>query len=209
MTESLKDLALFATVVDHGGFASSADALGITPSAVSKAIARLEQRLSTRLFTRSTRSIKLTEAGAELYGRAQGILAAVEEAELVVSDLFSEPQGDLNLSCSDAFASLVLVPMLERFQQKYPRIRVHVTQGDGPMDLVKEDYDVAIRFEEPKQKGLHVEFLTADPWVVCATPGYLKGRLEPLKPIDLVGHRCLTIRARGRLDDVWSFKGGK
>ncbi len=208
MSESLKDLSLFTTVVECGGFANSADTLGLTPSAVSKAIARLGQRLATRLFTRSTRSIKLTEAGHELYARAKDILAAVAEAETVVRDVSTEPQGELNVSCSDAFATLVLIPMLAGFQQAYPRISVHITQGDGPLDLINENYDIAIRFEEPIQKGLNVTTLTDDPWVICASPAYLKNHATLQTPRDLKHHRCLAIRARDRLDNSWTFKGG-
>ena len=186
MSQSLKDLHLFATVVIHGGFANAADPLGLTPSAISKAIARLETRLGTRLFTRSTRSIKLTDAGHELYHRAQVILEAVDEAESVVADIATEPQGDLRLACSDAFASLVLIPMLRQFQQQYPRIRVHVSQGDGPIDLVNEDYDVAIRFERPTQKGLNIIKLRDDPWVICAAPEYLQTSPSLNKPADLI-----------------------
>jgi DNA-binding transcriptional LysR family regulator len=209
MTESLKDLSLFATVAECGGFAKSADTLDLTASAVSKAIAGLEQRLGAKLYTRTTRTIKLTEAGNELYQRAQDILATVEEAEADVSDVSSEPQGDLFVSCSDAFATLVLVPMLAEFQSRYPRIRIHVIQVDGPMDPVKEDYDLAIRSEEPIQKGLYIEALTPDPWVVCASPQYQKDKNTIEKPSELMEHRCLAIRARGRLDNLWTFRRGK
>jgi DNA-binding transcriptional LysR family regulator len=209
MSESLKNLALFVTVVEHGGFANSADELGITPSAVSKAVARLEEKLGTRLFTRSTRSIKLTEPGQELYQRGLSILAAADEAETVVSNLGADPQGELKVACSDAFANLILVPMLERFQAAHPRIRIQIMQGDGPMDLVHERFDVAIRFEKPEQKSLAVTNLMNDPWVVCAAPRYLKQYPAPKKPTDLQEHRCLSIFARERLDDQWQFRGGK
>lgn len=209
MSESLKDLSLFTTVVERGGFANAAAPLDLTPSAVSKAVARLEERLGARLFTRSTRTIKLTEAGQELYHRAQGILAAVSEAEAVVGNLSQQPQGDLRVSCSDAFATLILVPMLKTFSLEFPDIRVHVIQGDGPLDLLKEDYDVAIRFEAPEQKGLKVTTLTDDPWVVCASRDYLTAHGQPKSPRDLKEHRCLAIRAREKLDDTWLFKGGQ
>jgi DNA-binding transcriptional LysR family regulator len=209
MSESLKNLALFVTVVEHGGFANSADELGITPSAVSKSIGRLEERLGTRLFTRSTRSIKLTEPGHELYQRALSILAAADEAETVVSNLGSDPHGELKVACSDAFANLVIVPMLEHFQANYPRIRVQIMQGDGPMDLVHERFDVAIRFEPPQQKSLAATPLVNDPWVICAAPRYLQQHPLPEKPTDLLHHRCLSICARERLDDHWQFRGGK
>lgn len=200
---------MFVTVVEHGGFANSANELGITPSAVSKAVARLEEKLGTRLFTRSTRAIKLTEPGVEFYRRAVSILAAVNEAEAVVSNLGSEPQGDLKIACSDAFANLVIVPMLERFHKTYPRIRVQIIQGDGPMDLVNQTYDIAIRFEQPEQKNLIVRPLVSDPWVICAAPSYLKDHPAPERPAELIHHRCLSIFARDRLDDHWDFRGGK
>jgi DNA-binding transcriptional LysR family regulator len=209
MNESLKDFSLFTTIVKHRGFASASEPLGLTPSAVSKAVARLEKRIGARLFTRSTRTIKLTEAGEELYSRAQHILAAVEEAESVISNLSTEPQGDIRVACSDAFATMVLVPLLEGFNQRYPNIRVHVTQGDGPMDLIKEDYDIAIRFENPYQKGLYITPLTSDPWVICASPKYLAKQPAPQKPPELLEHQCLAIRARDRLDSTWKFRGGR
>lgn len=209
MSESLKELSLFCEVFEHGGFAKAAEELDLTPSAVSKAIARLEERLTVRLFIRSTRMVKPTEAGIEFYRRGKDILNAMEEAETLVGNLGSDPSGDLHVAASDAFAIQVIVPMLGSFQAAYPRINVHLSQGDGPIDLLKEDYDVAIRFEEPGQKTLSVRPLTDDPWVVCAAPEYLDRHSRPKQPKDLPGHRCLAIRARGRLDKVWVFKGGK
>ena len=196
-------------MVESGGFAKAAVPLSLTPSAVSKAIARLEQRLGARLFARSTRSIRLTEAGEELYARAQSILVALAEAEAAVGNLATDPSGDLHVTASDAFATQVIVPMLGRFQQDFPRVRVHLAQGDGPYDLVREEYDLAIRFEEPSQKGLGVTTLVDDPWVVCAAPDYLAIQPQPAVPADLMKHRCLAIRARDRLDNHWQFRGGR
>ncbi len=209
MSESLKDLTLFCAVVNQGSFVGAADQLDLTPSAVSKGIARLEDRLAVKLFTRSTRTIKLTEPGAEFYARATSILDAIEEAEAVVGNVASEPRGDLHVASSDAFAIQVIVPMLEHFQQAYPRIHVQLSQGDGPIDLLKEDFDVAIRFEPPGQKSLSAIPLIEDPWVICAAPEYLEGRAALTSPAELQHHRCLAISARGRLDNLWDFRGGK
>lgn len=205
MLDSSSGLALFNQVVRSGSFVGAADALELTPSAVSKGISRLENRLGVRLLHRSTRSLRLTEAGAELLKRSESILAAVREAEAVVTDLANEPQGELSVSCSDAFAALVIVPMLEQFQQRYPRVRVHLAQGDGPIDLLHEPFDVAVRFEVPTPRGLGITRLIDDPWVLCASPEYLEVMGQPEKPAELRHHRCLVIRARGVADDQWVF----
>ena len=208
MEDILGGYRLFSEVVKQGSFAAAARSLDMTPSAVSKAIARMEQRLSARLFYRSTRAIRLTEAGQMLFQRAQGILNAVDDTEAVVADLSAEPRGDLRVACSDAFASHVLVPMWQQFKLKYPRLRLHVLQGDGPIDLHREAFDVAIRFEVPDGESFAVRQLVADPWVVCASPAYLVHQRKPAKPKDLLSHQCLAIYARGRLDNVWHFSGG-
>ena len=208
MQDILSGYTLFKVVVEQGSFAAAARKLDLSPSAVSKAISRIEQRLDARLFSRTTRSIKLTQAGTELYQRVQAIVAAVDEAELVVGELASAPRGDLRVVCSDAFAKQILVPMWQGFRHSYPRLRLHVLQGDGPIDLRQEDYDVAIRFAPPEQQGFAVHPLLPDPWVVCAAPDYLSSAPAVKRPVDLLRHDCLVIRARGQLDNRWQFTGG-
>ena len=206
MIDNLSGLAVFAEVAKAGSFIGASERIGLTPSAISKAIGRFEKRLDTRLFHRTTRSVSLTEAGRELLRRSEAILLAVEEAESYVKKLSLDPRGILRIACSDAFAVHVIVPLLKSFRRRYPDIQVMLLQGDGPIDLMREKVDLAIRFEKPNLTSFVAKRLVADPWVVCASPVYLKANRHPQKPDDLNQHKCLAIHARGKTDNEWAFQ---
>ncbi len=206
--DALSDLHLFKEIVEAGSFVSAAARLDITPSAVSKRLSRYELRLGVRLLNRTTRSLSLTEAGETLFLRGRNILEEVELAELASIDAATKPSGGLRVACSDAFALHVLLPMLQTFQSTYPDVRINVLQGDGPIDMVTERIDVAIRFEQPTNTDFVVRPLIEDPWVVCASPSYLVQHGAPQHPYELATHRCLTIRARDVESADWIFRQG-
>ena len=205
MKEILSALPVFHQVIESGSFNAAARALDLTPSAVSKSIARLESHLSVQLFHRTTRSIALTDAGESLAARTRGPLTDLEEAALYVTEMSTEPAGPLVVSCSDAFAMVVLAPMLQRFRSQFPRISVHVLQGDGPIDPQSAKFDVAIRFEPTSLPGFTEQSLIDDPWVICAAPEYLEKISPPKSPAELTGLDCLVIQAGGRVTDRWQI----
>jgi DNA-binding transcriptional LysR family regulator len=203
--EPISDLYAFCEIVAAGSFVRAARSLNMTPSGVSKKLSRFEERLNVRLINRTTRTLALTEAGRDLYAQGQSILTSIEEAEARAKHVSLTPRGRLRVACSDAFAVLVLAPMLREFQERYPEVLITLIQGDGPIDMIEEQVDVAIRFERPTNAAFVAKRLIQDPWVVCASPSYLAQFGAPALPAHLTSHRCLTIHRRGQADDKWSF----
>ncbi|MEM7099277.1 MAG: LysR family transcriptional regulator [Pseudomonadota bacterium] len=203
--DGLSDLEIFTTVVEEGSFVRASATLNLTPSAVSKRISRYENRLGTRLLNRTTRALSLTESGQNLYARGKTILEEVAQAELASKHGSVTPTGNVRISCSDAFALHVLVPTLPSFRALYPDISITILQGDGPIDMIRERVDLAIRFEAPTNQDFVSMKLLPDPWVVCATPQYIATHGAPKHPRDLQHHPCLTIRARDSETNQWQF----
>lgn len=207
--DALSDLRLFSEIVNRGSFVEAAEHLDMTPSGVSKRLSRFEDRLQVRLFNRTTRSLALTEPGQELFQRARLILDAIDEAESYTRALSKTPSGKIRVASSDAFALHVIVPMLEELNITYPELSVILVQGDGPLDLVAEKVDLAIRFEKPVHASFVAKRLIADPWIVCASPNYIGRFGKPEEPTQLLAHRCLTIEARQSESNRWEFSDGK
>lgn len=206
--DSVSDLYVFCEIVKSGSFVGAAERLNMTPSGVSKKLSRFEARLSVRLLNRTTRTLALTEAGRDLNAQGLVILSSIEEAEARVKNVSLMPRGRLRIACSDAFAIHVVTPMLGGFQERYPEVSVTLLQGDGPLDMLEERVDVAIRFERPNNAAFVTKRLVQDPWIICASPAYLSQFGTPKQPKDLISHRCLTIHARDRSVDTWSFTQG-
>ncbi|MEM7225002.1 MAG: LysR family transcriptional regulator [Pseudomonadota bacterium] len=205
--ENVRDMAIFVRVVDAESYAGAARLVRLTPSAVSKAITRLEERLGTRLLNRTTRRLAVTEAGALLYRRAAAILSDIEAAESEASSLGAAPRGRVRLGSSIAFAERQLIPLLPAFFARYPEVEIQLVMGDGPLDLIEQGLDLAVRFLLPADSTLTVRKLASDPWIVCAAPAYLAARGTPQVPEDLKHHNCLVIHARGHSTDGWRFVG--
>ncbi|MCH8183870.1 MAG: LysR family transcriptional regulator, partial [Proteobacteria bacterium] len=142
---NLGEMAVFARAVRAGGFSAAARELKLTPSAVSKKVSRLEDRLGARLLDRTTRRIALSEVGEAFYARCQRILADIEEAERAVSQLDSAARGTLRVSASIAFGQRQIVPLVPEFLDRYPDLRVELTMTDHIVNLVEEGVDVAVR----------------------------------------------------------------
>lgn len=206
--DSLGEIAVFAEVAHRGSFAEASRRYGLTASGVSRKIARLEQRLGVRLFNRTTRSLSLTEAGRILLERSGNILASVEDAENMVRNLSATPTGSLRIAASDAFSIQILIPFIQGFLSRYPKLSVTLLQGDGQIDLLDAGVDVAIQFDQPLQTSFISAKLIDDPWVICASPDYIKLNGRPDSPDALLKHKCLTIYARQKLTDHWTFTSG-
>lgn len=199
-------MEVFVRVVQAGGFSAAARALDMTPSAVSKQIGRLEDRLGARLFTRTTRRFALTEEGRAFHDRALGILADVAEAEQAVSDLRGELRGTLRLNVPVAFGRLHVAPLLPDFLAAHPQLRIDVTLNDRFVDLVEEGVDLVIRIGDLADSSLIARRLAANRRLVCAAPAYLAQHGAPDTPSDLAGHNCLVYTYRASRND-WHFLG--
>lgn len=198
------DMAVFAAAVDHGGFSAAARSLRLTPSAVSKKVARLEDRLGARLLNRTTRQISLTEEGDRYYERARRILADIEEAELEVASLQAAPRGRLRVNSVIHFGLHHLTPLIPDFLARYPQVEVELTLEDRIIDIVDEGVDVAIRAGFLDDSSLVARRLGGNWRVVVAAPAYLAAQGEPATPADLARHNCLRYSLAPALNH-WEF----
>jgi DNA-binding transcriptional LysR family regulator len=202
----LAGMGVFARVVEARSFSAAARALGLSKSAVSKEIARLEDHLGVRLLNRTTRRLALTEAGALFYERCARVLREAAEAERAVQDLGTEPRGLLRLNAPMSFGHLHLAPAVADFLARHPAVRIEMTLEDRVIDVVGEGFDIVVRIADLPPSSLVARRIAINRRVVCAAPAYLAVHGTPELPQDLARHNCLnyTYLASG---DVWRFRG--
>jgi DNA-binding transcriptional LysR family regulator len=201
-------MILFANVVDHGSFSATARSLGLTPSAVSKQISQLEDRLGVRLLNRSTRQVSTTLEGRSFYERCARISAEVHRAEELAHSFSGRPQGHLRVATSVAFGKARLLPLIPNFTARYPMLKLSLEVTDRPIDLSESDYDVAIRImEQITDTSLVSRKLATSKRLLCATPSYIAQYGRPEKPADLKNHNCLRISTVNHWND-WHFNLG-
>ncbi|HWP25866.1 MAG TPA: LysR family transcriptional regulator [Xanthobacteraceae bacterium] len=200
-------MTIFVRAVEEGGFSAAARALHLTPSAVSKHIARLEDRLGMRLLNRTTRHINLTEEGRALYDRYARIVAEIEEAEEWAKASRGSVRGTIRAAATVAFAKRHVLPLVPEFLARYPELRLHLDVTDRFVDLVEEGVDVAIRFtEQLTDPSLVARRLAVNRRVICAAPSYVEAHGTPQKPEDLLNHNCLTLYTVTTFNE-WEFEG--
>lgn len=200
----LGEISIFVEVVRAGSFTKAAGRLGLTRSTVSKAIARLEDRLGVRLLNRTTRRLSVTEAGSELYEAGARALAGIEDAEGAVSSLQAEPRGTLRISAPVFFGVQYLAPVVSEFMKQHPRIGVDVQLDDHMVDLVAGRFDMAVRSSKLRDSSLISRRIAASHQVVCASPGYWDEHGVPERPEDLAEHNCLIYNYLPA-PEVWEF----
>lgn len=201
-------MIMFATVVENGGFSAAARDLGLTPSAVSRQIGQLEDRLGTRLLNRSTRRISLTEVGRAFYARCADVSQSVQEAEALVLNMVDHPQGTLKVAATVAFAKAQLLPLLPVFLAKNPDLKISLDATDRVIDLVEEQVDVAIRFSEQIDDSSVVSRkLATNRRVYVAAPSYVAEHGLPRTPDDVANHNCLRI-STVEAWNTWTFENG-
>jgi DNA-binding transcriptional LysR family regulator len=189
--DSFSGMAVFARVVEANGFTAAARTLGLSKAAISKQMARLEDRLGVRLLNRSTRRLGLTEAGRDYYERARRILAEIEEAELSAASRQVNPHGLLRVNAPVTFGQMHLAPLLPAFMRRYPQVRVDLVLNDRFVDLIEEGFDLAVRVADLPSSSLIARRLCRARHVVAASPAYLQARGVPSHPRDLARHDCL------------------
>lgn len=205
--ESLPDMAVFARVVEAGSFSGAARDLGLTPSAVSRQVARLEARLQVRLLERTTRQLRLTEAGSAAYARCQTLVGAAREV-LALSDTHTaQARGLVRVSCPKAVARQVVHPLMADFLQRYPEVDVQLIVTDREVDLMAEPIDLAIRITDHPPSGLAGRPLMRIRHGVYASPRYLDTHGRPQQPPDLAQHSCLYLGEHDK-DRRWRFQRG-
>jgi DNA-binding transcriptional LysR family regulator len=204
--DRLTGMAAFARVVEAQSFTAAAGQLGMSKSALSKAVSALEDRLGARLLNRTTRRLSLTEVGRAFYERCVRILAEAEEAELAVTRLQEVPRGTLRVNAPVSFGALHLGPALTDFMRRYPDLRIEIEFTDRFVDLIEEGWDVAVRIATLPDSSLIARKLADNELIVCAAPSYWQRRGRPGVPQDLAGHDCITY-AYQAWPNEWSFVG--
>jgi DNA-binding transcriptional LysR family regulator len=207
----LGGIGVLAAVVETGNFVKAAGMLGLTPSGVSRAVARLEARVGVRLFDRTPRAVSLTDEGRRFHAQVAPLLAELEVATAQVAGSAEAVRGRLRVNVDPWFARLILAPRLPGFLAGHPQLSLELVVRDVLGDLVAEGFDVAVRFGEPEPSGLIARKLIETRIFTCAAPAYLARYGTPRHPRDLERHECILFRdpATGR-PFSWEFhRAGK
>src|SRR5579871_2818184 len=205
MTNPANEMSIFARVVDRGSFAAAADDFGLSPSAVSKLMSRLESRLGVRLINRTTRRLALTAEGEVFLERSRRILEAIDAAESEVAASRRGVHGHLRVHAFPSFAVDHLSAVLPDFLARYPRITFDFLVTNREIDLVEDNIDVALRVGSPGDSSVVARKIADLTQVVCASPAYLARRGTPVHPDDLAHHACLTLSHVPNAH-LWSFR---
>jgi DNA-binding transcriptional LysR family regulator len=198
------DMRAFVRVVEHQSFSAAATILELTPSAVSKLVSRLEDRLGVPLLHRTTRRLALTPEGELYFARARRILTDIEEAEAEVAKSRGSPRGRLHVNTNTGFGVYQLAPALPEFLLRYPDIEVELSITDRLVDLVAEHADVTIRAGPIGDIALTARKIIDFERTICAAPAYLKRRGVPRAAKDLANHDCILIAAQ--TSNRWPFR---
>lgn len=187
----LGSIELFCLAAEAGSFTAAAQLAGVTPAAVSRSILRLEQRLGSRLFARTTRSIRLTDAGRSFFEQCSQALTQLVEAQQEVMGAQTSPSGRLRISLPTTYGHHRILPLLPKFRALYPEVTVDVHLGNRNIDFVEEGYDLAIRVRAQPDSTLIARLLEDAALVVVASPEYLHKAGTPLALDDLIAHECI------------------
>ena len=205
--ELLKEMAIFAQVVDSGGFSAAARQLGIATSAVSRHVSRLEAHMGGRLLQRTTRSVALTELEAQVHAGCVRMLAAARDVGALAGRYSTGPTGVIRVSAPIVFGQMWLAPRLPGFLARYPEVDVQLTLVDRTVDLIEEGEDLAIRIARELAPGLAARPLCAMTYVLVASGAYLDGHAAPGTPAELAQHRCVCLR-HAELGGTWRMQRG-
>ena len=204
--DRLEAMRVFVSVADQSGFAPAARRLGLTPASVTRAVAALEERVGTRLLTRTTRVVRLTEAGTRFLADCKRILGEVDEAEAAAAGSHSEPRGQLVVTAPATFGRMHVSPVIFDFLARHPGVSVRALFLDRVADLVDEGIDVAIRIGMLPDSSLRAVRVGSVRRVICAAPAYLEKRGTPRTPADLAQHDAITFVGMTPQRE-WSFDG--
>jgi DNA-binding transcriptional LysR family regulator len=203
IADRAREMTVFSATVETGSFSAAGRDLGLTPSAVSRTIDRIEARLGVRLMLRTTRALTLTPEGQAYLSAARRILADLDDAEQAIADQ-GAPRGRLRVSAAHSHGRLCIVPLLGEFVRRYPHILVDINLTGSVVDIAGGQADVGIRFGPLADGGLTARKLGETRRVIVASPDYLARHGMPKVPEDLHDHNCLNFNFR-RAEPVWPF----
>jgi len=204
--QDLNDLFYFAKVIEHGGFMAASRVIGIPKSRLSRRIAELEERLGVRLIQRTTRRLALTEVGSHFYQHCQAVLSEAEAAEETIARARAEPRGLVRISCPELVAKTLLGPLLPRFMQTHPLVRIQLEATNRRVDLIEEGFDIAIRVRQVIEDSANqvARPIGQGRMVLVASPSLLQQLGAPQNAGELTSYPWLTMsRADGR--GLWSL----
>jgi DNA-binding transcriptional LysR family regulator len=202
--DRLDTLTTFVTVADVGGFAAAARTLRVSPSAVTRAIAALETRLGVQLLQRTTRQVRLTEAGQLFLERCRSTLRDLEDAERLLMGAAEEPQGLLSITAPLSFGRLHVTPIVDQLLRAHPRLNIRLLLLDRVVQLVEEGVDVAVRIGELSDSALHAVRVAEARLIVVASPGYLRARGRP-EQLDALRDHDVVVFSGVSPRDEWRF----
>lgn len=197
MLDHLGDVRAFVRVADDQSFTLAAERLGLSRSAVGKCVARLEDNMATRLIHRTTRSVSLTEEGQLFYEHAIRILSEVDDAEFALAQRHQAPRGRLRIDVPIALGRLHILPVLQRFLNRWPEVEAEVSFSDEYRDIVGDGIDVAVRIGGPTDSRLARRVLASHRLITCAAPEYLKRRGTPRTIDELTRHDRIGFKHAG------------
>jgi DNA-binding transcriptional LysR family regulator len=187
----LGSIELFCLTAQHQGFTAAAKAAGLTAAAVSRSVARLEERLGVRLLMRTTRQVRLTEVGQRYYDQCRQALGQLSEAEREASGQQLKPSGLVRISLPTSYGHYRVLPLLPAFRRRYPDIEIEAALSNRNIDFTEEGFDLVVRGRAPPDSGLVARKLEDADLLIAAAPSYLKRRRAPRTPEDLARHDCL------------------
>ncbi len=188
------NVGVLAAIVEAGSFARAADALGLSPSGVSRAVARLEGSIGVRLLDRTTRSVTLTDEGRRLYSEIGPLLSGIEDAFTHTAGSSAVVRGRLRVNVDAFFSRMMLASNIGRFLDRYPEISLELITREQLGDLVGEGFDIAVRFGQPPASSLIARKLLETSTVTVASPSYLRRFGRPRHPSELASHECIQVR---------------
>lgn len=190
----LDGLGVLRAVIEAGSFVRAGETLGLTQSAVSRAVARLEERVGIRLFQRTARSIALTDEGLRFYESVAPHLAAIEDATLAAGDARAEVRGRLRVNVDEGTAQYLITPRVAPFLERHPGLQLELVVRDRMGDLVRDGFDMSVRFGKPTASTLRSRLLVRTRILTCASPAYIARHGAPTKPADVAKHPCIMMR---------------
>ncbi len=202
----MDELDVFVTVVEARGFSAAAKRLGSTPAAVSRRIKSLEQRLGVRLLQRTTRTLKLTEAGELYYREVSRLLGDLKTVEQQLDEVTGQATGELRIVAPMSFGQRRLASVVAQFALLHPKLRVTLRLEDRETDIVSEGLDLAVRIAYLNDSSLVARPIARVPRYFCASPGYLEKRGTPQSPGELLQHDCLHYNIISEREE-WTFAG--
>ncbi|CAL93864.1 LysR substrate-binding domain-containing protein [Azoarcus olearius] len=203
------ELAFFLLLADKGSFTAAARELNLTPPAVSKRLAQIEQRLGVRLLNRSTRRVSLTDEGELYLEHARRIVADIEDMEASLGSRRAAPKGLLRVNATLGFGRTTIAPIVSAFARQHPEVEVQLQLTDAPIDLVATGFDLAIRFGELPDSRLSARKLMSNRRFLCASPAYLDAHGTPQTPAELARHACILHRQNDDAYGIWRLARGR